>query len=128
MGIASKENEPRAKANQKPPQPVMAQRSLLSFFKPPTATNVPKAQEASSKPEQPKRVAAEESEIVQKIPESPSKKRPTHIEHRPKPSRASPTPGALESMDIDATEGNSDEELFNPAKRSVGFLLQKINW
>ncbi|KAI8584582.1 hypothetical protein K450DRAFT_216999 [Umbelopsis ramanniana AG] len=119
MGIASKENEPRAKANQKPPQTVMAQRSLLSFFKPPTATNVPKAQEASSKPEQPKRVAAEESDIAQKIPESPSKKRPTHMEHRPKPSRASPTPGALESMDIDTTGGNSDEELFDSAKRSA---------
>jgi hypothetical protein len=119
MGIASKENEPRAKANQKPQQSVMAQRTLLSFFKPPTAANVPKAKEPSAKPEPPKRVATEESDIAQNVPESPSKKRPTHTEHKPKPSRASPTPGALQSMDIDSSGEDDNDELFDRTKRSV---------
>jgi hypothetical protein len=122
MGIASKENEPRAKATQKATQPAMAQRTLLSFFKPPPAANVPKEQKPSIKPEQTKRVAVEESQVAQKIPNSPSKMRPTAPNDRPKTSRSSPTPGAQDSMDIDSLSVDNDDELFGPSKRSVSLL------
>lgn len=120
MGIASKENEPRVKANQKLPQPAMAQRTLLSFFKPPASANVPKEPAPSGKTQQTKRVAVDESHIVQKIPDSPSKKRPTTVNDRPNSSRASPTPGAQDHMDIDTLEvDNDDDDLLGPSKRSV---------
>ncbi|CAO3674545.1 unnamed protein product [Umbelopsis vinacea] len=97
----------------------MAQRTLLSFFKPPPAANVPKEQKPSIKPEQTKRVAVEESQVAQKIPNSPSKMRPTAPNDRPKTSRSSPTPGAQDSMDIDSLSVDNDDELFGPSKRSA---------
>jgi hypothetical protein len=119
MGSATKENEPRAKANQKVPQSGMAQRTLLSFFKPPSSANVPTEQKSVVKPEDTKRVADDESDIPLKVPESPSKKPPTASTPRPNVSRASPTPGAQDTMDLDNLEGDNMDDPLSPKKRSV---------
>ncbi|KAG2172300.1 hypothetical protein INT43_004842 [Umbelopsis isabellina] len=119
MGSATKENEPRAKANQKVSQSGMAQRSLLSFFKPPSSTNVPKEQKSAVKPEDTKRVADDESDIPVKVPESPSKKLPTASTPRPNVSRASPTPGAQDTMDLDNLETDNLDDPQSPKKRSA---------
>lgn len=126
MGSATKENEPRAKANQKVPQSGMAQRSLLSFFKPPSSTNVPKEQKSAVKPEATKRVADDESDIPAKVPESPSKKPPTASAPRPNVSRASPTPGTQDTMDLDDLATDNLDDPQSPNKRSVSARRQLV--